>query len=198
VYEPALQRTLLVGGLGDGFEQVWAFDGSAWTRLPTEPALPALSGARAAYDTRLGAVVVVSLDGWFALGRPGRVEPSGPGCPGTDGVPFLTARGEASRAGPPLVLDIGRARPGAPVTLWLATRAAEIPFASGCHLRIDPSALIADLWLTSSEAGFVSRALGELALLPVGTELHVQAAAVDPGAPAGIALTDALRIIVGE
>lgn len=124
------------------------------------------------------------------------VEDVGQGCAGSAGVPVLGAVGEPARGNARFALDVAGARPSAPAAVFLGVGDARLAFGP-CTLRVLP---LASLPLVVGANGSATLTLPIPADPSVrGLEFSAQAAIADPaGAGLGTALTQALRMMVGD
>lgn len=216
-WDGTTDRLVVFGGTRSGTEMtdtfVWDRTSGRWSRLATSRRPTATRHAAIAPAPGGGLLVA----GGFECPRPipcrmvspavwrlgvveGTTTPIGPGCPGTAGVPTLTARHQPTVGGR---FDIDfSSLPASPTTLTvglIGVPSPPIPLAAagmpGCALRlgIHASAVIG---ATPNRAtwSITIPDLGDL----LGFTFDLQAAVTDPGANAGgLVMTNAVRATVG-
>ena len=108
---------------------------------------------------------------------------------GAVGAPTLSGTGELV-AGAPGTIALGNAAPLAPAVLFVSLLSQPQPFKGGMLVPV-PVMLV--LPLPTGAGGSVTLAFAWPSGIPTGTELYLQAAIQDAAAPAGVALSNALR-----
>jgi hypothetical protein len=113
----------------------------------------------------------------------------GSGLAGAGGVPTLTGDGTLAPGSAGSVL-LANAATNALAMLFVSDQSVPTPFKGGTLL---PVPFLATALLTTSAGGTIPVTWTEWPLLPGGTEVFVQYAVQDAGAPKGAALSNALR-----
>jgi hypothetical protein len=108
--------------------------------------------------------------------------------PGSIGDPQLAATGSL-QVGDLMTLDLSSALPGATAGLFFGLSPVALPFKGGT-LQVSP--LIPPLIVNTSPAGSVPLGFPWPVALPSGTEITFQYGILDPGAPVGVALSNAV------
>ena len=196
VYDLALQRVLLVNPFGSVRNEVWEYDGTNWSRVAlSASSLSAAAPCVAAYQMQAQRVVVIDRTTTWGLDfAPPQTEVYGSSC-GAD-APALAASEPPRLATPQFALEVARAPANAPVLLGAGTTAASVPFGP-CTILVSP--VQATALALANGGGAAAFALPiPLASTLLGTTLRFQAAALDPTAALGIALTAGLRVCVGD
>jgi hypothetical protein len=149
--------------------------------------------ARAVYEPVFARIMKASFTPSFYGARPASQTDVGSGCGGANGPMRLAM--SSPELGMPLQYDVG-ARPGMPGLLVSSLRSRDWNLGGGCRLLVGwPLAL----------AGFVADDLGCAAVggrVPLhpwlaGVVLVAQGFALDPTAPLGIGMTQAVRATLG-
>jgi hypothetical protein len=196
-----LQRLQVVVRIADnGVAMGWSFDGQAWTSIGS---LPGFYGTATIhdFDGRVlgfpyphGLVLADGANLHTLSATAAKANQYGSGCGtgalhvGVDGWPGLTT--------PSFAIEVQGAPSSSFAALVGAVQSASIPMA-GCTLLVQPGQLLA--LLPTSGFGIATAPLtvpSNSAFL--GVNLFFQAAALDPLAPAGIALSRGLQIVVGD
>jgi hypothetical protein len=205
-YDRDRQRVVLVGGFvriasGHSFwdfplQDAWEWDGSTWSSLGAGPLTSA-----AVFDPAVRRVLA-----WPAHSRaadvaaltyaPHSSQTYGQGCAGSRGVPWL-ASNPPSLGNASFALDVGALPATGPCLLGFSWTAASIPVGAGCSVHV--GALLTIVATAANTAGFATTA----AAIPAtpflrGLTVHVQALALDAGAPAGFSMSSGLRVVVGD
>lgn len=168
-------------------------DGTVFVTGLTEPGFPTTPGA---FDTTPGFHDVFLAK--FDL-CPGEIEEYGVGCVGSGAfVPTLLVSGCPS---PGFALEVALSRTFAPSNglLLLGLGANPLPLSPSCALAIGPllPQLVIPLPLPGAGAGTGQVEFGTiLPPLSQAVEFRMQAAVADPGAPFGIAASNAVRVRV--
>lgn len=139
-------------------------------------------------------LVPADANGWFvdalAADQPAATWAwLGHGLAGADGVPLLRAHGTLA-GGSNVSLSLEGAAASAPLILFAALGSSPVAFKGGTLLAFPWIALVP---LASDSAGELSLPFTWPAGVPASTLLILQAAIADAGAPAGVALTNALQ-----
>jgi hypothetical protein len=108
---------------------------------------------------------------------------------GALGAPTLVGTGELA-AGTPGTIALGNAAPLAPAVLFVSLLSQPQPFKGGTLVPV-PAMLV--LPLPTGAGGSFTLAFTWPSGIPTGTEIYLQAAIQDAAAPAGVALSNALR-----
>jgi len=182
-------------------DDVWLLQGTQWTYLPSD-GLPPLTVPVASGDFTADEMIVLGGHnpyGWPTSGvwmygvPPPLVTPIGGGCGGST-ASTLTTNGRPTLGN----MTFGvRATGLAPnqaglFALGLATQLVELP--ANCRVFVSPQVLLFTSIAAAGTAGFTMPIPAATAF--VGTEVHVQAAALDPAT--GLALTPALTLRIGQ
>jgi hypothetical protein len=169
----------------------WEWDGSSWTSLPAPPY------NRAVFDPGLRRILLLSSGGDAATlaSMPHATQAYGTGCAGTAGTPWITS-GSSNLGNPSFALDVGGAPAHAPCLVGLSFTAGSVAIGS-CNLLLGP--LVTVLTATGSASGFATMP-APIPASPVlrGLVVHAQALVLDAAAPSGFAMTQGLRVTVGD
>lgn len=193
----------VIGGDAGGMamDDVWLLQGTQWTFMPSD-GLPPLTVPVASGDFASDEMILLGGHnpyGWPTSGvwmygvPPPLVTPIGGGCGGSS-ASTLTTNGRPTLGN----LTFGvRASGLAPnqagkFALGLTTQLVELP--ANCRLFVSPQVLLFTSIAATGTAGFTMPIPAATAF--VGTEVHVQAAALDPAT--GFALTPALSLRIGQ
>jgi len=183
--------------------QIWSlrYDGIAVSELtertaeldPPGPLTIAGQGPTSFGEDANGEMYIVDQQGQVF-----RIKPAGPftglgnALGGTFGKPILHGEGTLV-AGSPGSLKMTNAMPSALTYLFISVGVGGVPFKGGVLMPV-PTALM--LVLTTSPAGTLNLTWGAWpGGLPPGTVLCFQYAIQDPGGPAGVALSNALKAV---
>ncbi|MDO8349160.1 MAG: hypothetical protein Q7T30_02910 [Planctomycetota bacterium] len=214
-YDPLRQRVVMFGGrnlLGPNSTWIhhgdlWEWDGASWSQrlLPHSP--PARIAPALVFDpTRQELLMSGGMridpstplrfrDAWTLAADPAAmVVQLGPGCAATPFPPELLVSHPHPDA-PAFTVDLTGALPSVPALFAFAFVGHRTALAGTCTSHVpNPVHLV---FAVSNASGFAStHAAIPLAML--GTSFTVQAAALDPGSPLGVALTPGLRITIGR
>lgn len=190
------------GGLGGthvGAADAWIMDldgaGTVvWTR---QLGTTGLDDASAVMPTGGGFIVGGHTDGslggvsgsWIAhYAEPWSI--AGAGIPGTTGKPMLSGSGTPERA-QPIVLSLQDALPNAPVVHFIGGSIANLPIPGGI-LVPSPDVVVAGM---TDSTGALRLGLTWPQSTRPGTRFWFQGCVLDPGAPHGLAASNALRAI---
>ncbi|HEU4840498.1 MAG TPA: VCBS repeat-containing protein, partial [Ilumatobacteraceae bacterium] len=161
---------IFVGSLdGDAFPDVLGVetDGALW---PNEPKFPGLSTHRN----------LAASAQWADLGY---------GLAGTNGVPKLVGTGTLE-AGSPGTLKLSNAHPNKLAVLFISEQSNPAPFKGGILATVPP---LISFMLFTNPAGAISLSWSSWPGGAPGSTWYFQYGVVDPGGPAGAALSNALR-----
>jgi hypothetical protein len=187
-------------------DDTWEWDGANWTPVtllirpparcqatllddPLRQRVQLLGGLRVDPST-----VLWFADAWLLDSTPrANVTTLGPGCGGTNGIPRLVA-GAPTPARGPSTLDVFDARPLAPVRFALSFTHQQAALGPCTSFVPRPD------WLgvATADAAGTAHTGAPLPAALLGLDLAAQAAAFDPSAPLGAALTAGLRIRCGR
>ena len=205
-WDPHRARIVFTGASQPG---TFEFDGAAWTTRVAVSPNEIRDGAEIAYHAASRRLVAFGGTSDINVGPPsaatwvlgdtleGIAIAYGTGC-GAARVPALARRGRSAPGNARYAIDLLDAAPNAPAALLLAAAQAAIPIGS-CTLHVAPAQLLGELTATTSAHGFAAFPLP----IPrgpwlIGLSLFAQAAAPDPSAPLGLALTPGLRVPIGD
>jgi hypothetical protein len=205
-YDEGTHTTVCLGGSVAGVRlcEVWQWDGVQWTGGPGGP--PSMVAQQLVYDRRRDQLVLLtpvvagdSLQGtsvWIGSPRVATAALDGQRCGGALGLtlrPFGMPRVDRKS----VRIDVLGAQYGQPVMLGGGLPAAPVAIGGGCAF-----------WLLNGTGTLQGLAGGvgnlDLAVpLPdaaalLGLEVVFQAGALDPTAPLGFALSEGLRLRIGE
>ncbi|MBM4062524.1 MAG: hypothetical protein FJ265_15715 [Planctomycetes bacterium] len=209
-YDLGRQRIVLHGGrvLGGVVDDTWEWTGSDWEQRLTPVQRPGFAHALA-YDPRserlLGIGGFVRGTWSYGAAAPGTIATFGGACGGSLGTPATwTPFGQRPYTGGAFTAGfvnlpgpLALAAVGLSATSWGGT---PLPYNLGpfgfpnCDLRVEPTAVS---WLAPAggAAAWTLQVPGAPAL--VGVQLFVQALALDPNGPAGLAATPGVRLQIG-
>lgn len=203
VYDPLRQRVVLSGGglaivYGNSVNllptpDVWEWDGVDWQPLGAA----AGTWGTLAYEPGRQRVALLQDRVIHVLtATPHAALATGTGCAGSRGVPWLTC-GQAALGNDRFAFELGGALPFAPGFTGLAFASGAHALAPGCTLHTAMPALL--FAATANVAGFLAMPIA-IPADPIlrGLVVHAQALTLDPGTPAGFALSNALRVTVGD
>ncbi len=175
-----------------GSALTWGFDGTDWT--PLQPRVDA-EAAELAFDRASDRLVALSSR-TAVLGAPSAVQTYSNGCPGSRGVPLLSA-GDPWLGNSRFRLDVLGARGSSLGVLALGAGAANLPIGGTCVLLVRQPLTIP---FSTSPLGFgtVPLAVPEAPLLR-GIDLFTQAVVADPRNPSlGLAVSQGLKLTLGD
>lgn len=208
-WDPVRQRVVLLGGIdSQAFRgDLWAWDGSVWSAVPVAGTPPVRAQHALVHHAGMRQLLALGgrvpcpttscgLGGTWLLGSLATVTARGNGCPGSSGVPVLSAFDDPA-PGRDFGLDVTRAASGALVLRLLATGPAAVPVPGGCTMLVDSARLLPLGWGVSNAAGFLHLPLA-IPRLPAlrGFAVSAQAAILDP--VRSLAATNALDVVVGD
>lgn len=184
-----------------GLDDVWLLQGNQWTYLPSD-GLPPLTMPVAASDFAADEVFVFGGQNpyawptsgvWMYGVPPPLVTSLGGGCGGSSAT-TLTTNGRPSLGNATFGVRASGLTPhqAGLFVLGLATQLVELP--ANCRVFVAPQVLLLTSIAATGTAGFTMPIPAATAF--VGTEVHVQAAALDP--VTGFALTPALTLRMGQ
>jgi hypothetical protein len=186
IYQPdvdakiALDASLYAPAVGDA----WDFVTFGSVSNPGEPMAVAPEGYGVVIDNlgngKMSLRVMATADAWTDEGS---------ALPGAIGAPVLDARGTL-HAGNANRLALANAAPNAVAGLFIGAAQGSLPFKGG---TLEPLPLLPPLIVPTSPAGDVLFSFVTPDGLPAGAELWMQWAIQDAGAPAGVALSNAVR-----
>lgn len=203
-FDENLQRLVLGAGLAYlfspypvGVADGWQWDGSQWSPLVTPtPAPQSDEPLHLVYDPVHQLTHQLGDQHWV-LGPLQRaaVQATGSGC-GSGAGPVLTAA-QPHLGSPACPVDLLRAPALAPTMLALSLQTQTVGLGGGCSLYL--GGVAATLATTTNAHGCATAAL----TVPDhaawrGLDFYAQAAVLDPGAPFGVALSQGLRLSVGD
>jgi hypothetical protein len=212
VFDASRQRLVALAGRDSNYfsnGRAWEWDGTSWVQGGT--ALSDRAEHASVYDPVRRRIVTFgggSHSSTSGLQRtsgetllygavlPAAIEYIGAGCAGASGIPHLAPSGRPVLGRPFFGLDVVNAHPSALVILPIAAASADIPFAGGCRMRIDPTTLLAAPYAASSAAGFATLRLplpDDVTL--TGLELYTQGIIPEPGQ---FVFTRGLRLTFGD
>jgi hypothetical protein len=140
--------------------------------------------------TDLGGNTGVSAETVFLQGEPGAWTSLGSGLAGAGGVPTLAGTGTLA-PGTPGTLTLSGAAPSAAASLFVSLSSAPTPFKGGTLVPVPP---VLTLPLVTNGSGAIPLAWASWpGGLPAATSVFVQYAIADAGAPAGVAMSNALE-----
>lgn len=205
IYDPTRHVVRLNGGsflygLGQTVRSlpltdVWEWDGTQWTG--PWAGSQETSTAQTVFEPGQQRILLLawrSVSTWTTA--PNERTGYGIGCAGSRSVPWLTCP-PATLGNGGFALEVGSVPANAPVLVGLSFLTGNTPISPGCTLRLGPLATI--LLASGNLNGFAS-APAAIPSSPFlrGLQMHAQALALDPGAPAGFSVSPGLRVVVGD
>ena len=197
-YDPVRQHVVGVTNIGPG--QTWIYDGADWSFNNTPTPAPFSSLAWDSVRKRVLLRHVGVNQTWlYGPNVPAEAISYGGGCPGSNGIPALDARGLPSMANSTFKLELSSARANAIALVQISPLPATIPVGSCTLLTGSPSILLVP---PMTNAGGFSELPIPLPVLPqlLGTAWYAQGIVFDPaGAAFGtVAATAGLRLVLGD
>ncbi|MCA8949797.1 MAG: hypothetical protein KDE27_09865 [Planctomycetes bacterium] len=188
-YDNVAQRVVMKGLLA-----MWEWDGNQWLARQATPTNFASNGI--VFDRRRGVVLADATDVMTFTDRVARAERFGQGCGPTNRVPRLGTFGEPVLGEPAFGLDVVGTAPNSLCITGLSFGGVT-PTGSGCELLLAPG--IAALVGITNGSGFAHfpQPLPQWESFR-GVELFAQAFALDALAPNGYALSQGLKLVLGD
>jgi hypothetical protein len=201
-YDLARRRLVVFGGIATARDETWEWDGTTWTAVVVTPRPSGRNGHALAYEpawqrTLLFGGEYGSLGDTWSYGPllPASTSAFGAGCPGAAGTPVLASTAPVL-GDPAFAMDLVGGAPLAPCAIALATATRPLPL-GGCTVHVDGT--IASRLFVTSTGGFASL---KFAVPPQptfrGMQLFGQAVVLDAASPIGLALTNGLRVVLGD
>jgi len=208
-------RTVIVGGIVQvnasqqrSVREVWEWDGVHWSGGPRDVPVDPMTGPGGltlTYHDRLQRLFLmtsvlsgdsqVSSDVWTGSPDTASVAVDGTGCGGAR-IPALRPLGAPYAGNALFALDLLGAPANAFALLGASVGTGSLPLGSGCTLYLSGTAVTIGTGCNAS--GFATTTV-PIPANPafVGFDVFFQAAAVDPGAPLGLALTPFVHARIG-
>jgi hypothetical protein len=207
VTDAARGRVVLFGGYqANPLSDTWEWDGTRWQLLVGLAASPSPRSSHGlAYDRARARVVLfgelwyLSGEGTWLLGPTVAAahQPYGSGCGSGTRIPTLTTYGEPALGNSRFSLDLSSSPERSPFQILVSASAANLPL-GGCSVLVDPNVLLS-MSGTTNDTGFAAAPLAiprDPGLL--GLTVHAQAVVLDPAAPFLLALSQGLKLRLGE